>query len=182
MADNYITEEKFEKYIDITNEKLDVLIELTRQMAVVQERQQHTFENIVRLEKTIGDTKLYTKSEIDSLDKKISLVFMDKKDESQKHLKKIEDQFASHDEKLKSFHSDYSELKEDYKGNKQFLRGAVWICGVIFVVVQGLGFKYISAINYESEQNKARFEQLNEKLSKLNHLKPQQIDNEFGSN
>lgn len=148
--------DRFDKYMESTNEKLDVLIELNQKMAVVYERQQRSIEDMIRVEKMVAENRKQVSDEFKEVEIKICDAIKERNfiiDNSEAKLK----------EEIGKTTGNLKIIEDDYKENKNFVKGAVWLAGIIFFVVQGLIVKYFKDINDEIRLTKEEIRKVAEK-------------------
>jgi TolA-binding protein len=165
MTDMSITrlENQLEGHIRTTNSKLDILIDLTRQMAAIQERQKSHTDEIARLDKNLMDERHRTGMLYDKLEVKMASMELDRKtsidrlftkmDEMSRHQSiECSDHHKEHDTEIERLSNKVGEISDDYYGNKNFNKGVMWILGIVVALSQVVGYSLIDSMNERAKE------------------------------
>lgn len=158
-------ENQLESHIKTTNQKLDILIELTRQMATMQERQNSHANDIQRLEKSDVDFRQQFLSAIEKIERRVN----SSEDESVKAVDKLVTKLelldTRNNESLKLRDAEFKTMitavatklenfESDYKAKYNFSRGVIWVMSIVFVLSQGLVIQAGRNVIDDIEKNK----------------------------
>ena len=149
-------ENQLEGHVRATNDKLDILIELTRQMAAMHERQQRHSDDINRIEKNMQDDRNRATTLYDKIDIKLMTAEVDRKASLDRLFTKLEEngkmqsvecdiQQKKLDIQLKELSTAHYTLDTDYKAKKNFTNGVIWILGAAMMVFQGIGYNWVTS-------------------------------------
>jgi hypothetical protein len=164
-------ENQLEGHIKQTNDKLDILIDLTRQMATMQERQNRHTDDISRLEKVITDERNRTTMLYDKIDLKMSAMEVDRKTSIDRLFTKIDSmnlvqstECINHqkesDEDIKHIKLAHKTLEDEFNAKKNFNNGVMWILGIVLIASQGLAYKWIDSSIADTKAMRASITQL----------------------
>jgi len=185
-------ERRLASHIDTTNEKLDQLIEVTKQMVAIQERQNRQTDDIRRFE----DVQHRMTGMWEKFDVKINTVELDRKQVTQRLFDKIDEvlarksaetlhmhedverDMAAVDKKLEKISDDLGNLSTDYHAKHNFTRGAIWVLGIALAIGQGVFINYLSDYNDQLSELKT-YDKMNESREHENQQQVQLIQRQL---
>lgn len=141
-------EGRLTSHIEQTNDKLDALIELTKMMATVQERQNRHSDDIKRIEQQQINDRSYLSGMYEKFDIKLATIELERKQVTQRIFDKMDEALIKksaetlhmHEEvekdmdkvlkKIDDLAIQVSTLSTDYNAKTNFTKGAIWILGI----------------------------------------------------
>lgn len=161
-------ETRLDKFMEGTNQRLDQLVDLTKHMAAIHERQEHHSDGITRLGNDI-------RSMNDQMQRIADQARADNKErfgQIEDRITKVEDRFGN---KLSGTEKDLENLKETYKADKQSVTHVLGfikiIFPVIFTVVQGVSAKFLVALQSEISNHGKRITEVERQLESVSTRK-----------
>lgn len=145
-----------------TNSKLDVLIDLTRQMATLQERQNRHTDEIAKMHTDMVETRKQFMHLVDKIDSRLDAYQTDTKNSIDRLHTRIAETSKSQENKCDANKQQADKLFEDLEtkhhalndyvvGRKNFLNGAIWVLGLVFLIAQGMAISYYQDFKTESK-------------------------------
>jgi hypothetical protein len=169
-------ESKLESHIQSTNDKLDILIDITRQLTILQERQSNNTSEIQRLERLITSTSDKTAVLIDKINDKIASV----EDNRVKSIERIATKAETTELNLEKLIQDTSKelkvsiekislnsisIEKEFVARYNYSKGAYKIIGCILVIIQLIFVGVIIKITSDKiDQNNISIQQLQNKI------------------
>lgn len=169
---------RLESYNKTTTTKLDMLLDLTRQMAMLSERQQHQHETILRIE-----TK--QSNDIHRLDERITRTESDKDTSIERVHKRLDEiqigiqdkitvLFDKLDKRISDSIESTNRLDDDYKADKNYVRGAMgtsklvqWAFGIIFALSQVIVFRYTNDLQNANNVRDAKIVEVEKTVQQI---------------
>lgn len=169
-------ENRLSSHIETTNEKLDILIELTRQMAGVQERQNRHTDDIKRLEIWQIDMTRQMSTLYEKFDNKLNAAEHDRKKTTERIFEKLQEVLNQRLELEEKFHDrtaneledltlGLSTLNTEYVSKSNFTKGALWVLGGVLIIAQGLTVSYYKDFKNEFQLIRSNYDLMNDKFS-----------------
>lgn len=154
---------RFETYVRQTTDKLDILIDLTRQMAAMQERQQRHTDDIIRLEQKLTTIETDRSQSVSRVYDRIENVKRDVE-------ANVDRSFESIDTKLGKVSDQIKLLDTDYQAKQNFMKGAMRVLAIVFVMAQGIAVKYISDLNEASTIREQQIQKVERQVVELQSI------------
>lgn len=163
-------------HIDNTNKKLDVLIDIARQVATIQERQHRHSDDISRLESFILEVRKQQLSENEKLDTRITAIDTGHRtsteriharitEEAEKNA--LKDTLCKQDcsKKIKDAEAITEALNKDYLSKVNFIRGVLWLFSIVAVIGNGLLASYMLDIKNDISSSKAAISKIENRMN-----------------
>lgn len=172
-----------EKRHDESNKKLDLLLDLAKQMAVIQEKQVYNTEAIKKVEKDIQESEESAKSLAKIAEEKIRKVEEDRMrsnerihariDELQsivesRHAKVIDESkvsFTKITTDQKTLNDKIDALQTEYHGRVNFIRGVVFALAAVATLAQAVVYKYLDNIETTLSDTRVAIQKLDNKFN-----------------
>lgn len=175
MSEIIAVENRLAHHIESTNQKLDTLIELTKQMAAVQERQNRHTDDIKRIETAQTEDRNKLVTYLDKQDTKLANIELERKQVTQRLFEKIEESIRQKSIESVHMHEDVerdinsigknieglskqiTELGSDYHAKSNFTRGAVFVLALALGAGQWVLQSYINDYKLKQDDITAQF-------------------------
>jgi hypothetical protein len=174
---------KLDDHTRATNDKLDKLIEITRDMAVVHQKQIQQGEELLRVEKLILQSKDDFRTTTERIETRITTIDNEKRASIERLHKRVDDIGSSFEMKddlakqevlmkvkevevdAKSEKIKLESFKDEFSDRVSFVRGVMWVLGVVMVVAQGLAVKYVSDMQNNIDANQKAIVQMGNRFN-----------------
>lgn len=189
-ASNEQLEKRFDDFIKTTNDrldetanKLDVLIGLTQQIAVIQERQNHNTEELKRLETSISNREIALEGSLKRIEEKMEKNEVDRMNSLTRIHSRIDGLVTQVEERHKVFliehgvsakqidadmeniKTTFRDHKSDYDAKTNFFRGVFAAIAVFFTISQGVVYKYFNDIETRVNENKINIQKMENRFN-----------------
>lgn len=176
-------DKKLDSYTQATNDKLDILIDLTKQMAIMHQKQIQQGDELLRIEKLILQSRDDFRISMERTDRRVTTVDLEKRASIERLHKRVDELSVAHDAKdsaakhevmvevkeletaVKVNKESLDAFKDTYSEKVSFMRGAMWVLGIVMVIAQGLAVKYVADIQTNIESNQKAIVQMNNRFN-----------------
>lgn len=152
-------EDRLEKHIQATNSKLDLLIEVSRHVAVLQTEHVHITESIRKLELNAVQDRIAAIKEEEKLEHELQITNAERRDSEAETRKQLMDAVTTINTKLdyitSTLHDKVDKVGESYRSDRSYIKGIIAALTVVFMGVQGVVIWYV---NDSSTRNKELIE------------------------
>jgi hypothetical protein len=180
--------ESVNKRLDSNNAKLDMLIDLARLMAVLQEKQDHNSEDIKAFGEKIKEHDTVIQADIRKTEAKFDASVEERKlainrlhkriDELERYqvdkYKEIAEQASACalgiKQDIATLNDKHVSLKEDYSSKVNYIRGGLAVLGAFTLIGQGILYKYFDDFDKSIAEGRVHFQKIENRFHETERM------------